>query len=144
MTEAPRPDPSPGGYEFAESHKETFGGLAQSMSFVGVCSMLFGALACLFGLAAFYEGFVPNGVGAMVVGIVSTLMAWWMMSAGRSLAALVRTRGRDVEHLMEAVSQLRRMFAVALPIVLLSMMAIVGFVVWTQYAASGKCFGIFS
>jgi hypothetical protein len=143
MPDAPRPKEPPAPYEFSDVHKDSIGALAQSMSFVGVCVLLFGALVGLFALVAFYEGFVPNGLGALAFAAIEALVAWWLMSAGRSLSAMVRTRGRDVQHLMEAVRQLRRLFALALPIVLLSMMAVVGLVVWSQFAATGKCFGLF-
>ena len=72
-------------------------------------------------------------------------MAWWMVSAGRSLSAMVRTRGRDVEQLMEAVVQLRRLFGLArVVIILVAMLVSIGgaLVVWCTFVVErgGKCF----
>jgi hypothetical protein len=68
------------------------------------------------------------------------------VSAGRSLSAMVRTRGRDVERLMEAVVQLRRLFGLArIVIILLAMLVTIGgaLVVWCNLVVErgGKCFG---
>jgi hypothetical protein len=131
-------------YEFSEAHKETFRALAASVSFVGVCTMLFGAMAVLFGLGAVYAGYAPNGVGLGVGALLLLVMAWWTVSAGRSLSALVSTRGRDVERLMEAVEQLRRLFGfarVAIIGVSLVLVVVAGAIVWCTLAADkgGKC-----
>jgi hypothetical protein len=61
---------------------------------------------------------------------------------------MVRTRGQDVERLMEAVVQLRRLFGLArVVIIVLAMLVSVGgaMVVWCNLVVErgGKCFGIF-
>jgi hypothetical protein len=156
MSAAPRPSASDvtkaakeaGGYEFADLQKESFRALAASTSFVGVCTMLLGGLACFFFAGALYLGFALWAVGAAVLAIGCMATAWWMVSAGRSLSALVATRGRDVEHLMEAVSQLRRLFGLArVVIVAFSMLLVViaGVVVWCGLVTDrggGKCLGL--
>jgi hypothetical protein len=135
----------PLGYEFSEAQKERFRALAASVSFVGVCTMLFGAMAVLFGLGAVYAGFAANGVGLGVGAALLLVMAWWTVSAGRSLSALVSTKGRDVERLMEAVEQLRRLFGfarVAIIAASLVLVVVAGAIVWCTLAADkgGKCF----
>jgi hypothetical protein len=154
------PDPDarktqpPAGYEFSDASKESFRALAASTSFVGVCTMLLGGLSCVFLAGALYTGFVPSaiGPGALAVGtaalaIVCLTTAWWMVSAGRSLSALVTTRGRDVEHLMGAVRQLRRFFGLArVVIVAVSLVVMIagGVVVWCNLVLDrgGKCLGL--
>jgi hypothetical protein len=153
MTEASRPPPpaseavAPPEYEFSEAHKESFRALAQSMSFVGVWSLLLGGLGfAVFGLFGIAEGFVASGVGALVGAAIYLPIAWWTMSAGRSLGALVRTQGRDVRRLMEAIGQLRLLFAFAriviLVVTLLTMLVTAG-VFWCMLVggAGGRCFG---
>lgn len=142
-SDAPRPEPLP--YEFSDVHKESFRALGASMSFVGVCTMMFALLSAIFALGEVYMGFVPNGLGTAAAAGLYGVMAWWMVSAGRSLAAMVRTRGRDVEQLMEAVVQLRRLFGLArVVIILLAMLVTVGgaAVVWCNFVVErgGKCF----
>jgi hypothetical protein len=157
MTDASRPSRrtgeggteagAPPGYEFSEANKDSFRALAQSMSFVGVWSLLLGGLgSALFGIVAFAEGFIASGLGALGATALCLPAAWWTMSAGRSLGALVRTQGRDVERLMEAVGHLRLLFAFARVVILLVTLAAVlvtAGVLWCMLVggAGGKCFG---
>jgi hypothetical protein len=148
---APQPlerEPPPE-HEFSEAHKESFRSLAQSMSFVGVSMMLLGGLGGLiFGLVAFAEGFASSGIAVLAGAAVWIPMAWWIMSAGRSLGALVRTHGRDVPRLMEAVASLRLLFGFTRVVILLCTLAVVlvaAGIVWCTVIGQGggKCFGAF-
>jgi hypothetical protein len=154
MSVAPRPGetpPSPPApaapYEFSDAHKETFRALAASMSFVGVCTFLFGALSVVFALGEAYEGFVPNAVGTAVVAALYVVVAIWMLSAGRALSGMLRTRGRDIEYLMEAVVPLRRLFGlmrvVIIVVALLVVLAAVAVVWCTMARGANRCFGFF-
>ncbi len=72
-------------------------------------------------------------------------LGWWATSAGRSLSALVRTRGRDVAHLMEAVAQLRRLFGFARVFIIVYALAAAaagGAFVWCKFVVEkgGRCF----
>jgi hypothetical protein len=145
--EAPR-EPRSAPYEFSDIHKDSFRALAASVSFVGVCTLMFAGLSAVFALGEIYLGFVPNGLATAVAAGVYGAMAWWMVSAGRSLGAMVRTRGQDVERLMEAVVQLRRLFGLArVVIILLAMLVTVGgaLAVYCNVMVErgGKCLGVF-
>ncbi|MGH7296488.1 MAG: hypothetical protein ACRELB_16240, partial [Polyangiaceae bacterium] len=109
------------------------------------CTMMLAALSAVFALGEMYLGFVPNGIGTAVGSGLYGVMAWWMVSAGRSLGALVRTRGRDVDQLMDAVVHLRRLFGLArVVIIAIAMLVTVGgaLVVWCNFVVErgGKCF----
>lgn len=155
MSAAPRPPPpesapaaNDAGYEFVDAHKESFRALAASVSFVGVCTMLFALLASIFSVGELYTGFVWGAVGMATLAALCLLTAWWMMSAGRALSALVATRGRDVEYLMAAVVHLRRFFGLARIVIVVLAVAVVGaggIVVWCTLVVDrgGKCFGWF-
>jgi hypothetical protein len=136
-------------YRFSDAHRDLFRSLAQSMSFVGVSMLLLSVLGgLLFAFVSFSEGFVLSGIGAILVAIASAMMAWWTMSAGRSLGALVRTQGRDVHRLMEGVAQLRLLFGFARVVVilytLLAVLVAAG-IFWCLLVgqAGGKCLGVF-
>ena len=134
-------------FEFDEPQKAVFASLATSMSFVGVCGMLFGALSVVFVLASIYAGVVLAAVGFAGLATVTAITSWWTVSAGRSLSAMVRTRGRDVENLMSAVAQLRRLFGLQRVLVIVVGVAMAfGFaaVVWCAFVADrgGRCFGL--
>jgi len=146
--DAPRPRPAPEPFEFSDSQKDSFRALAASMSFVGICTLMFAGLSGVFALGEVYLGFVPNAVGTAVAAGVYGVMAWWMVSAGRSLSAMVRTRGADVERLMEAVVQLRRLFGLARVVIILVAMIVSGagaLLVWCNMivGTGGKCLGVF-
>lgn len=143
MSDEPRP--AAGAFDFSDAQKDRFRALAASVSFVGVCTMLFGAMSAVFALVAVYAGFAANGVGLAVAAAMLLVMAWWTVSAGRSLSALVSTRGRDVERLMEAVDQLRRLFGfarVAIIVVAIVVVVSAGAIVWCTLVVdkSGRCF----
>jgi hypothetical protein len=132
-------------FDFAETDRESFRALAASVSFVGVCSFLTGALAAMFVVGEIVAGFIPNAIATVGLGAVDLAMAWWLVSAGRSFSALVSTRGRDIEHLMDAVAQLRRLFGFLRVVVIALAVSIVGcagVVVWCTWGAErgGKCF----
>jgi len=137
--------PPPGEFEFSEANKEHLAALAASTSFVGVCVMLLGLMSGTFALAAGYGGFAAIGAGLVAGAAVCLPLGWWATSAGRSLSALVRTRGRDVALLMEAVGQLRRLFGFARIFIIIYALAAAaagaGFV-WCNFVVDkgGKCF----
>jgi hypothetical protein len=145
-SDAQRPSPTPASYEFSDAHKDAFRALAASVSFVGVCTLMFAGLSAVFACGELFLGFVPNGLATALATGLFGVLAWWMVSAGRSLSAMVRTRGQDVERLMEAVAQLRKLFGLArVVIILLAMVVSVGgaLVVWCNLIVEkgGKCFG---
>jgi hypothetical protein len=147
-SDAPRLPPVPEPFEFSEAHKDSFRALAASVSFVGACTLMFAGLSAVFALGEFYMGFVPNGVGTALAAALYGVMAWWMVSAGRSLSAMVRTRGQDVERLMEAVVQLRRLFGLARVVIIVLAMIVSGagaLLVWCNLMVErgGKCLGVF-
>jgi TRAP-type mannitol/chloroaromatic compound transport system permease large subunit len=159
MSEGPAYPSAPGavpaqpseGVSFSEEQRESLRALSASMSFVGVCLMLFGLLLGVLALGALYIGFATSGL-ALAAGIATAIAlayipaAWWAMSAGRSLSALVRTRGRDAERLMEAIGHLRMLFGFARAVIIVQALIIAaagGILVWCTFVMDkgGKCWG---
>ncbi len=140
----PPPQTTRQAYEFSEKDRDSLGALAASASFVGVCLMLAGMLMGVFAMGALYAGFTYGGIGLVGAAATSVVEAWWTMSAGRSFSALVSTRGRDVDHLMAAAAQLRRLFGFARVVIIacavLGAAAATGFF-WCNVAADrgGRC-----
>jgi hypothetical protein len=144
-TRAPLPNPT---RDFTDDQKESFRSLAASMSFVGVCLMLFGGLLAVFAFVAFSAGFPWGAAGLFALAAAYGPTGWWTTLGGRSLSGIVRTRGGDVDHLMEAVVQLRRLFAFARAAIIVQTLiatAVAGGFVWcTILADKGtRCYGIF-
>jgi hypothetical protein len=156
MSEASRPSPvaSPprdtsarSGRDFSEDQKESFRSLAASMSFVGACLVLFGGLFAMFALMALYAGFPWGAAGLAAAAVAYGPTGWWTTSAGRSLSGIVRTRGGDVDHLMDAVTQLRRLFAFARAAIILQtlvMTALAGALAWCSVVSDkgSRCFNV--
>ncbi len=128
-------------FEFSDDHKESFAALAGSVIFLGVCALLFAAVSVMGALGALVEGY-PDvcGGGGGPEGSSTGVMAAWMLSAGRSLSGMLRTRGKDIELLMQAVRQLRRIFALVMALTLLSLAMGMG-VLWCV-ASGGRCWGL--
>ena len=149
MSASPRPSasdvqaPREAAYEFGDGQKDSFRALAASVSFLGVCAMLLGTIAGVVFAGALYSGFIPTALATVVFAVVCLCAAWWMVSAGRALLALVGTRGRDVEHLMAAVKHLRRLFGMGILVLMIAVVA-GGLVVWCTLVMDrgGKCFGL--
>jgi hypothetical protein len=137
--------------DFSEDERESFRALGASMSFVGVCLVLFGGLLGILAAGALYSGFATSGlaglaVAALVVAASYVPAGWWAMSGGRALSALVRTRGRDAQHLLDAVAQLRLFFGLARAVIIVQALVIAaagGVVFWCSFVADKgtKCWG---
>ena len=145
MARSPLPAALP--RDFTDEQKESFGSLAASMSFVGVCLLLFGVLLAMFAAIALYAGLPWAALGRVAAGGIHAPLAWWTVSAGRSLSDLVRTRGGDVDHLMHAVGQLQMLFAFGRAVVViqtLAFTALAGAFVWCSFLADKgtRCFGV--
>jgi len=135
--------------DFSDDERESFRALAASMSFVGVCLVLFGTLLGILAAGALYSGFATSGlaglaVGALLVAASYVPAGWWAMSGGRALSALVRTRGRDAQHLLEAVAQLRLFFGFARAVIIVQAVVIAaasGIVFWCTFVVDkgSKC-----
>ena len=100
---------------------------------------------------ALYSGFATSGlatgaIAALVVAVAYLPAGWWAMSGGRSLSALVRTRGRDAQHLLDAVGQMRRLFGLARAMIILQALVIaggMGVFFWCSFVVdkAAKCWG---
>jgi hypothetical protein len=126
-------------FEFSDSHKESFAALAGSVIFLGVCALLFASVSVMGALGALVEGYPAFAAAAVVGALVYGVMAAWMLSAGRALSGMLRTRGKDIELLMQAVRQLRRFFALVMGLTLLSLATAMA-ALWCV-ATGGKCLG---
>jgi hypothetical protein len=139
------PSPPRAPYEFSDGDRETLSALAASASFVGVCVVLGGALLGIFGAGALFAGFPSAGGALLAGGMAMVIEGWWTMYVGRSLTALVVTRGRDVDHLMNAVEHLRRLFAFwRITVIALALLGAAGaaLVLWCGVSATdhgGRC-----
>jgi hypothetical protein len=97
-------------YEFTGEQNDIIGDLAKKMHFVGIMGMLVGLA-----LLATAVGAVLRGRGAapiaLTMGVTSLLVGAWTRTASISFQRIVETEGRDIENLMGALAELRRIYA---------------------------------
>ena len=123
-------------HEFSPSQDEIIRGLARKMNFVGIFYVVTSCFLCLAGLIALF--FSPLiGVFYFILLIPELLIGIWTIHASRSFRLVVDTTGRDIPHLMGALTDLRKLYTLmfwlliaALMIVLLAVAA--GILLWTM------------
>ena len=93
-------------WEFTPQQNFMLGRLAQRMRVVGIALMV---LAALLGLRAALGG---DAIGLLAVqaGIVLGLTGFWSVRAAAELSSVVTTAGADMDHLMGALGEIRKLY----------------------------------
>jgi hypothetical protein len=91
-------------YEFNPSQNELISDLATKMRFVAYFSVAFGVLSAITGLIQFDVAVLIQGTIAIIIGI-------WTVKAASSFKKIVDTKGNDIELLMGALSELRKLYS---------------------------------
>ncbi len=110
-------------YEFNESQNQLISDVAVKMRFVGYFLIAVGVLGALRGVIAFANGglvFIIQGIATVVIGL-------WTKAAGDCFNNIVKTQGNDIENLMGALAELRKLYTLQywLLVITLIFMAIV-------------------
>jgi hypothetical protein len=122
-------------YEFTAAQDDIIRALAGKMKFVGIFYIV---ASCFMGLAGLVALFFspPVGVLYLVLLIPELLIGIWTINAAQSFKLVVETKGRDIPHLMAALTALRKLYTImfwlliaALALVLLAIAA--GILLWT-------------
>jgi len=93
-------------YEFSSSQNELIKNLADKMRFVGYFLLAVGVLGVLGGLLSIRTG----GVGSIINGVVYILIGVWTNNASSAFQRIVETSGSDIENLMGALGELRKLY----------------------------------
>jgi hypothetical protein len=82
------------------------------MQFVSYFLILLGILFSLFGMFSLIREFTltHNGAGNLIQGIVQILIGVWTGNASRSFKLIVETQGSDIQNLMGALGELRKLY----------------------------------
>ncbi len=93
-------------YEFSSSQNELIKNLADKMRFVSYFLIAVGVLTAIGGIFAIRAG----GFGNIISGIVQVVIGVWTKNAASAFHRIVQTQGNDIENLMGALGELRKLY----------------------------------
>ena len=93
-------------YEFSSSQNGLIKDLAGKMRFVSFFLIGLGILASIEGVAALTR----EGFGKIVLGVIQIMIGLWTQKAAFSFGRIVDTEGNDIENLMRALGELRKLY----------------------------------
>ncbi|CAN5765811.1 hypothetical protein BH23PLA1_BH23PLA1_06910 [soil metagenome] len=100
-------------YEFAPEEEHIIGALAGKMRFVGLLIMFIGVLALLYA-ALSVMGSPAVTAPLLVVGVAAVLLILigiWTQKAGSEFLLVEETVGKDISHLLKALANLHKLYA---------------------------------
>ncbi|MFB6274727.1 MAG: hypothetical protein ABEI32_01090 [Halothece sp.] len=108
-------------YEFNQSQNELIQGLASTMKFVGYFLIAIGIFSAISGIIAIANGGFP----ALVQGIAELIIGFWTIQAAKSFQLIVDTKGQDIENLMGALGELRKLYTLQYWVIMITLIFIV-------------------
>jgi len=108
-------------YEFDDSQNELIQTLASTMKFVGYFLIAVGVLTGISGILSIAQG----GFVGLVQGVVQGIIGFWTMRAAQSFQLIVDTEGRDIENLMGALGELRKLYGLQYWILIIALIFVV-------------------
>ncbi len=108
-------------YEFSSSQNELIKNLADKMRFVAYFLIAVGVLGALGGLLSLRAG----GAGNIISGVVYILIGVWTNNASSAFRRIVETSGSDIENLMGALGELRKLYTLQYWLLIIALIFIV-------------------
>lgn len=108
-------------YEFSQSQNELISDLSAKMRFVSMFLIGLGVLATITGLVTILRG----GFSSIVSGIVYLVIGLWTNKAASSFKMIVETQGNDIENLMGALGELRKLYRLQYWLLIIALVFIV-------------------
>lgn len=93
-------------YEFSSSQNELIKQLSDKMRFVSYFLIGVGVLTTVGGLLTLLRG----GIGNVIGGVVQVIIGVWTYKAASAFQRIVATQGDDIENLMGALGELRKLY----------------------------------
>lgn len=93
-------------YEFNNTQNQLIRELSEKMRFVSYFLIGLGILVAIGGLVLIARG----GLGNIIQGIVQILIGVWTNKAASAFKQIVNTQGNDIENLMSALGELRKLY----------------------------------
>ncbi|WP_204105671.1 MULTISPECIES: hypothetical protein [Spirulina sp. CCY15215] len=97
-------------YEFDASQNSLIHNLANKMRFVAYVLIGLGILEGIPAIISLFKGNFEGFVD-IIVGIVQIVIGIWTQKAASSFSLVVKTEGQDIENLMGALGELRKLYS---------------------------------
>lgn len=102
-------------YEFNESQNELFADLAKKMNFVGILMLVGGIISLILGIVVIINVIVNgaplNGsLNSIIQGVFLIFVGTWTRKASMAFSRIVKTTNSDIENLMIAMGELRKLY----------------------------------
>ncbi len=106
------------GYEFNSSQNDIFKDLANKMRFVGVLLLISGIISLILGIfvtlswISIQKEDVPinSGITSIIQGVFILSIGIWTRKAAVGFSRIVKTTNNDIENLMIAMGELRKLY----------------------------------
>lgn len=96
-------------YEFTDDQNETLRVLSSRMKWVGWFLAILGVFVAL-GLLTGSAETVPELLSTVGISVIYFLIGFWTIRAANSFTQITVTKGSDVTNLMDALSELRKLY----------------------------------
>lgn len=95
-------------YEFSSTEERLIGDLAGNMKFVSYFLIIISFFQIFAGILriAFIEG-----ISIIITGIINLIIGFWTSQAASSFRLVAKTKGHDIGNLMNALKQLKKLYA---------------------------------
>ncbi|NET58154.1 MAG: hypothetical protein F6K47_18965 [Symploca sp. SIO2E6] len=112
-------------YEFDSSQNELISDLAKKMSFVATLLIVTGILLLVSSLAGLILSFSLSAITDSIInGVFMLFIGFWTRNAAKAFQNIVKTQGHDIENLMGALGELRKLYTLQYWLVILALIFI--------------------
>lgn len=109
------------GYEFDQTQNLLIRDLARKMRFVSYFLIALGLLLILDAIFAFRTG----EIGGIITGIAQIFIGFWTNRAANAFQRIVETQGQDIENLLAALAELRKLYILQYWLILITVIFII-------------------
>ncbi len=120
-------------YEFDETQNSAFESLSRNMRVVGLAQLAVGGLQAVLSAIALLKSNFGGAVTNLAQAVLLGLIGFWTLNASRYVLKIATTSGSDIEHLMNAIGELRKLYRLQRLVLVLAIVAIAVGVLFLMY-----------
>lgn len=117
-------------YEFSEAENETIRTLASRMKWVGIFLILIGSAAGIASIVSVVQNAIASALNPidlifLVLSLAFLLTGIWTKAGAKSLGLIVESSGSDISNLMDALTDLLKLYYLQFWLILDSLAAVI-------------------